>query len=68
MVHPLGLPSGNSLLLTAGDFDEAVAGLLTNGLVASDVNGDTVSSGFGRIMAFRSGLRDSVERCYERFP
>jgi hypothetical protein len=68
MVYTLGLPSGNSLLLTAGDLDEAIAGLLTNGWVASDVNGDTVPSGFGRIMAFRSGLRDSIERCYERFP
>ena len=42
MSTPIELPSGGNLTLTAGDLDEAVAGLLTNGLVASNVNGDTV--------------------------
>ena len=56
-----------ALTLTAGDLDEAVAGLLTNGLVASNVNGETVPAGFTRIVAFRSGLGGDQELCYERF-
>lgn len=58
-----------SLTLTAGDMDEAVAGLLNNGLAASDVNGNTVPAGFSRVMAFRSGLLDQDrDACYGRFP
>ncbi|MCB9409362.1 MAG: peptidase [Mycolicibacterium sp.] len=60
--------SNNQLVLSAGDLDEAVSGLLTNGIVASDVNAMTVPSGFTRILAFRSGLAGDLERCYERFP
>ena len=51
-----------SLTLVAGDMDEAVAGLLNNGLAASDVNGNTVPAGFSRVMAFRSGLLDQIRR------
>jgi hypothetical protein len=69
MASKVSLPSGNSLVLTAGDLDEAVAGLLNNGLAASDVNGNTVAVGFTRIMAYRSGLTDpDVDACYQRFP
>lgn len=60
--------SGNQLVLGAGDIDEAVSGLLTNGIVASDVNGMTVPSGFTRILAFRAGLAGDTESCYSRFP
>jgi len=56
-----------ALTLTAGDLDEAVAGLLTNGMVASNVNGETVPAGFTRIVAFRSGLSGDAELCYNRF-
>ena len=56
-----------ALMLTAGDLDEAVAGLLTNGLVASNVNGETVPAGFTRIVAFRSGLGGNVDLCNARF-
>ena len=68
--EPDGRPSAsnNQLVLSAGDLDEAVSGLLTNGIVASDVNAMTVPSGFTRILAFRSGLAGDLERCYERFP
>jgi hypothetical protein len=59
--------SGNQLVLGAGDIDEAVSGLLTNGIVASDVNGATVPSGFTRILAFRAGLSGDAEACYTRF-
>lgn len=57
-----------ALTLTAGDLDEAVAGLLTNGLVASNVNGQTVPAGFTRIVAFRSGLGGDEKLCNTRFP
>lgn len=61
-------PDGNTIMLTAGDVDEAVSGILTNGLVASDVNGDSVPSGFSRIDAFRLGVLSDVDRCVKRFP
>ncbi|RDH75288.1 peptidase [Mycolicibacterium moriokaense] len=54
--------------LTAGDLDEAVSGLLTNGLVASDVTGATVPAGFTRILAFRTGLSSgNLNLCDTRF-
>ncbi|MGV0714549.1 neutral zinc metallopeptidase [Mycolicibacterium sp. XJ662] len=69
MVSEVNLPSGSTIVLTAGDLDEAVAGLLNNGLAASDVNGNTVAAGFTRIMAFRSGLvNPDADACYTRFP
>ena len=58
---------GRDLTLTAGDLDEAVAGLLTNGLVASNVNGDTVPAGFTRLVAFRSGHGGDADLCYTRY-
>lgn len=67
MAQEIELPSGGRLQLTAGDLDEAVAGLLTNGLVASNVHGETVPAGFTRIIAFRSGLMGDEELCYSRF-
>ncbi|MGV0834006.1 neutral zinc metallopeptidase [Mycolicibacterium thermoresistibile] len=56
------------LTLGTGDLDEAVSGLLTNGVVASDVHGGVVPSGFTRISAFRSGLAGNVDDCFRRFP
>jgi hypothetical protein len=50
-----------------GDLDEAVVGILTNGLVSSDVNGDTVPSGFSRVDAFRTGVLGDKYRCINRF-
>lgn len=61
-------PDGNTVALTAGDIDEAVSGLLTNGLVASDVNGESVPAGFNRIDAFRIGVLGDQDRCIKRFP
>ncbi len=66
-VSLIDTPAGTQLLLTAGDLDEAAAGLLTNGLVASDVNGSVVPAGFTRITAYRSGLLGTAEQCYQRF-
>jgi predicted metalloprotease len=60
-------PDGNTIALTAGDVDEAVSGILTNGLAASDVNGDSVPSGFSRIDAFRVGVLGDEDRCFKRF-
>jgi hypothetical protein len=55
--------------LTSHDIDQAVAGLLGNGLAASDVGGTTVPAGFSRIAAFRAGLTsDNADRCYTDFP
>ena len=45
MADPIRGPSGNQLVLGAGDLDEAVSGLLTNGIVATDVSGTPVPSG-----------------------
>jgi predicted metalloprotease len=60
--------AGHTVALTAGDLDEAVAGLLTNGLAAGDVNGESVPAGFSRIDAFRTGVLGDQERCLRRFP
>jgi predicted metalloprotease len=68
MATPITVPSGNSLTLNAGDLDEAISGLLTNHLVASDANGDSVPAGFTRIVAFRSGLVGDAAQCYGNFP
>ncbi len=66
--HEVTTPDGNTIMLTAGDVDEAVSGILTNGLAASDVNGESVPSGFSRIDAFRLGVLSDVDRCVKRFP
>ena len=39
--------------------------MVTNGLAASDINGESVPSGFSRIDAFRTGDED---RCFKRYP
>jgi predicted metalloprotease len=68
MAEPIGSPSGKQLVLGAGDLDEAVSGLLTNPVVASDVKGNPVPSGFTRILAFRVGLLGDADGCFQRFP
>lgn len=67
MTEEVTTPDGNTIALTAGDVDEAVSGILLNGLVASDVNGDSVPSGFSRIDAFRVGVLGDTDRCFKRF-
>jgi len=67
MAQPISLPAGQGLTLGAGDLDEAIAGLLTNGVVASDVNGNALPAGFTRIAAFRSGLNSDTDDCFRRF-
>lgn len=68
MSKTITTPDGDAVALTAGDLDEAVSGLLTNGLAAGDVNGETVPAGFSRIDAFRVGVLGDTDRCYKRFP
>jgi predicted metalloprotease len=68
MAEPIDTPSHKELLLTAGDLDEAVAGLLTNHLVASDADGTSVPAGFTRIAAFRGGVAGNMDACYSRYP
>ncbi len=68
MAEPMTVSAGPGLMLAGGDLDEAVTGLLMNGIVASDANDDTVPAGFTRILAFRSGLYGDVDGCFERFP
>lgn len=69
MVEPIDAPSGGNIVLTAGDFDEAVAGLLNNGMASAGVDGNTVPAGFTRIMAYRSGIIDpDIDACFTRFP
>ncbi|GAA4481764.1 zinc metallopeptidase LpqM [Rhodococcus olei] len=55
------------LSLSPGDLDEAASGLLTDGLMASDVDGVTVPSGFARVDAFRSGVLGGREACANRY-
>ena len=68
MTDAVTTSDGNTVALTAGDLDEAVSGLLTNGLAAGDVNGETVPSGFSRMDAFRTGVLGDEDRCFKRFP
>jgi hypothetical protein len=68
MAEPIETPSQKELLLTAGDLDEAVAGLLTNHMVASDADGTSVPAGFTRIAAFRGGVGGNMDVCYSRYP
>ena len=59
---------GHTVQLAAGDLDEPMSGMLTNGLAASDVNGESVPSGFSRIDAFRTGVLGDEDRCFKRYP
>ncbi|CRK49156.1 conserved exported hypothetical protein [Rhodococcus sp. RD6.2] len=59
--------AGGSPTLSPGDLDEAVSGLLTDGLMASDVDGNTVPSGFARVDAFRAGVLGGPDACTSRY-
>jgi len=56
-----------NITLAAGDLDEAVSGLLTDGLAASDAQGKTVPSGFARVDAFRAGVLNGENTCLSRY-
>ncbi len=59
--------TGLEVWLSPGDLDEAVSGLLSNGLTASDINGVTLPSGFSRVDAFRTGVLSGREMCNVRY-
>ncbi|MEV6073115.1 metallopeptidase [Nocardia sp. NPDC052001] len=58
---------GGDIRLSAGDLDEAISGLLADGLAASDVNGNVVPSGFVRLEAFRTGVLDGDNACLSTY-
>jgi hypothetical protein len=68
MAQPVSIPSGKQLVLTAGDLDKAVIGLLVNGVGASDVNGENMPAGYTRAIAFRAGVLDDTDECFQRIP
>ncbi|GAA1355509.1 neutral zinc metallopeptidase [Saccharothrix algeriensis] len=56
------------LQLSSGDLDEAVAELLNDkSLIAADVNGTVVPSGFARVEAFRDGFFDGSGLCTRKY-
>ncbi|MFC0433137.1 neutral zinc metallopeptidase [Kutzneria buriramensis] len=58
----------DTLSLSAGDLDEAVAELLTpSSLIAADVNGKPAASGFARVEAFRIGFLQGASTCTAQF-
>lgn len=66
-----GLPGsadgGNAINTSPGDLDEAVAELLSNGLIAADVNGRSVKSSFARVEALRIGFLQGTGPCTQQF-
>jgi predicted metalloprotease len=59
---------GRELRLAIGDLDEAVAELLQeDSLIAADVNGDQIPSGFARVEAFRRGFTKGSGPCTTDF-
>lgn len=59
-------PDG-SVQLSPGDLDEAISALLDDGLMAGDVNGDSVDSGFARVEAFRTGMLGGSALCAQSY-
>ncbi|MEV6771364.1 neutral zinc metallopeptidase [Nocardia sp. NPDC051030] len=67
LADPNRSKSEGNITLSAGDLDEAVSGLLTDGLAASDTDGKTVPSGFSRVDAFRAGVLGDQNTCKARY-
>ncbi|MBB5920277.1 putative metalloprotease [Actinoalloteichus hoggarensis] len=60
--------SYGGLRISPGDLDEAVAELLgEDSLIAADVDGASVPSGFARVEAFQVGFEEGSDPCTERF-
>ncbi|MDG4795741.1 hypothetical protein [Micromonospora sp. WMMD1082] len=59
---------GRRLRLSPGDLDEAVAEMLAvDSLVAADVLGRSVPSGFARVTAFRDGYTAGIDACLANY-
>jgi predicted metalloprotease len=67
LAQPGRTASQGDIVLAAGDLDEAVSGLLADGLAASDAEGKTVPSGFSRVDAFRAGVLYGKNSCTSRY-
>ena len=65
--NPARTSATGDIALSPGDLDKAVSGLLTDGLAASDVAGNTVPSGFSRVDAFRAGVLGNRATCQSRY-
>lgn len=65
---PVTVSNGATIALSGGDVDEAVSGLLTNGRVAGNVNGESAPSVFARVAAFRVGVLGDENGCLKRWP
>ncbi|WP_293004246.1 neutral zinc metallopeptidase [Mycobacterium sp.] len=68
LAKPVSLSGGTNIALSGGDLDEAVSGILTNGQVAGDVNGQSAASVFARVDAFRNGVLGDENACFKRWP
>jgi hypothetical protein len=66
MAEPVQVPSGKQLVLTAGDLDKALIGLLINHVAASDVDGEHIPAGFTGALAFRGGVLNNIDECFTR--
>jgi len=64
---PARTVANGDIALSPGDADKAVSGLLADGLAASDVEGETVPSGFSRVDAFRAGVLGNQQTCESRY-
>nr|WP_083905182.1 metallopeptidase [Nocardia transvalensis] len=67
LADPGRTPATGDIALSPGDLDKAVSGLLSDGLAASDVEGNTVPSGFSRVDAFRAGVLGTQQTCESRY-
>jgi predicted metalloprotease len=68
MSTEMTLANGAKFRVTGGDLDEAVAGLLTNGLAASNIKAVSAPSAFARVDAFRTGVLGDENACYKAWP
>ncbi|MEU6644265.1 neutral zinc metallopeptidase [Saccharomonospora sp. NPDC046836] len=60
--------SGNVLLLSPGDLDEAIAELLQpRSLLAADINGQRVANGFARVESLRLGYFEGSSACTQNY-
>ncbi|AOS62321.1 neutral zinc metallopeptidase [Actinoalloteichus hymeniacidonis] len=60
--------SFGGLRISPGDLDEAVAELLLpDSLIAADINGASVPSGFARVEAFKTGFEENTATCTTQF-
>ncbi|MFI1915121.1 metallopeptidase [Nocardia sp. NPDC020380] len=67
LADPSRSGAAGGITLSSADIDEAISGLLSDGLAASDTDGKTVPSGFSRVDAFRAGVLGNQQTCAARY-